>query len=205
MAEIAQVAPALFGGINYDRLEQDGLQWPCPTADHPGTATVHAGSFVRGRGRLSVVPYVPTPERRGGEFPYLLVTGRVLQHYNVGTMTRRTPNRQLMIEDHLVIHPADAVREGLAGGERVVVTSRYGRAELSVRIGSELRPGTLFLSFHFPETHANALTSSLTDPQSTCPEYKVTAVRVQPAAGMTGASSADSEKRGTRPHGHSAT
>jgi predicted molibdopterin-dependent oxidoreductase YjgC len=191
MAEIAQVAPALFGGVRYDRLEHDSLQWPCPTADHPGTATVHAGSFMRGRGRLSAVPYVPTPERRGGGFPYLLVTGRVLQHYNVGTMTRRTPNRQLMAEDHLVIHPADAAHEGLTGGDRVVVESRYGRAELTVRIGSELRPGTLFLSFHFPETHANALTSSLVDPQSKCPEYKVTAVRLRRAGSVSGSFSSE--------------
>lgn len=184
MTEIAQVAPALFGGVAYERLEGDGLQWPCPTGDHPGTATVHARCFMRGKGRLSIVPYRPTPEQRSGDYPYVLITGRVLQHYNVGTMTRRTPNRQLHPTDYLVMHPQDAAREKLGQGSRVRIESRYGSAVLPVRPGHEVRPGTLFLSFHFPETHANALTSPLGDPQSRCPEYKVTAVRLSPVSAM---------------------
>ncbi len=180
MAEIAAVAPALFGGVTYARLDGDGLQWPCPAADHPGTATVHADGFMRGKGRLSVVPYRATPEQRSEDYPYVLITGRVLQHYNVGTMTRRTPNLDLHSADYLIMHPDDAAREKLAEGACVRVESRYGQAELSVRHGSEVRAGTLFLSFHFPQTHTNALTSPLGDPQSRCPEYKVTAVRLSP-------------------------
>jgi formate dehydrogenase alpha subunit len=178
MDEIARVAPTLFGGVSYSRLDGDGLQWPCPTPDHPGTQTVHAEGFVRGRGRFSVVDYQPTPEQRTTEFPYLLTTGRVLQHYNVGTMTRRTPSLALHECDYLVMNPADARAEGLAAGDRAVLASRYGQIEVAVRTNVEIRPGTLFLSFHFPETHTNALTSPLSDPQSRCPEYKVTAVRV---------------------------
>lgn len=178
MAEIAQVAPNLFGGVSYERLEGDGLQWPCPGPAHPGTTTVHAERFVRGKGKLSLVEYLPTPERQSAEWPYVLITGRVLQHYNVGTMTRRTPNLNLVRQDCLVMNPHDASAEGLADGDHAVVTSSYGRTEVAVRIGAEMQQGMVFLSFHFPGTHANSLTSSLADPGSDCPEYKVTAVRV---------------------------
>jgi len=178
MDEIAQIAPDLFGGVSYERLVGDGLQWPCPTADDPGTATLHVGEFMRGKGRFTVVEHVPTPERRSGALPYLLITGRLLQHYNVGTMTRRTPNRDLIERDYLVVHPDDAACVGLENGDWAVVESRYGRIDVPVRLGQDVRPGTLFLSFHFPATHANAITSPLVDPQSKCPEYKLTAVRI---------------------------
>lgn len=181
MDEIARVAPVLFGGVAYARLESDGLQWPCPTASHPGTATLHADRFLRGRGLFHAIIEVPTPEKPTAELPYLLITGRVLQQYNVGTMTRRTPHLELAGEDALAMHPADAAAEGLRDGERVLVESRHGRTEVPLRLSPEVRRGDLFLSFHFPETHANALTSGLVDPRSRCPEYKVTAVRVSAA------------------------
>ncbi len=179
MDEIAQIAPSLFGGVSYARLDGDGLQWPCPTAEHPGTATVHADAFVRGRGRLMALPYVPTPEQQTADYPLLLITGRVLQHYNVGTMTRRTPNRELEDADYLEINPQDAVAAGIADGGAVRVRSRYGKAVVPARITGRVTPGLLFLSFHFPETHTNALTSPLGDPDSHCPEYKVTAVHIE--------------------------
>lgn len=186
MAEIAEVAPHLFGGVSYERLGDRGLQWPCPDLSHPGTVTVHENGFIRGKGRFFAVDYLPTPERRSSSFPYLLITGRVLQHYNVGTMTRRTPNRQLTEHDLLVMHPDDACREGFAEGDRVLVSSQHGTATSVLRTGTEVLPGTLFLSFHFPETHTNAVTSGLVDPKSKCPEYKVTAVSVTRAAAGRG-------------------
>ena len=182
MDEIAQVAPTLFGGVSYTRLDGDGLQWPCPAAGHPGTSTVHAEGFVRGRGRLMTLPWVPTPEQQNADYPFLLITGRVLQHYNVGTMTRRTPNRQLEDADYLEINPQDAAAAGIDDGGAVKIGSRYGTALVLARITGRVTPGLLFLSFHFPETHANALTSSWMDPDSRCPEYKVTAVRIQAAS-----------------------
>jgi formate dehydrogenase alpha subunit len=179
MDEIARVAPQLFGGVSYDRLEGDGLQWPCPSADHPGTATVHAGRFLRGKGRLMAVAYRRSPELAVEGFPYTLVTGRVLEHYNVGTMTRRTPNRELVRQDLLEIHPDDALREAIQEGSDVVVESRWGCIRTAARISTRVAPGTLFLSFHFPESHTNRLTGPQLDPDSKCPEYKVTAVRLQ--------------------------
>ncbi len=179
MDEIAQVAPRLFGGVSYQRLEGDGLQWPCPADDHPGTATLHAGGFLRGKGRLAAIPYRPSPEAAIEGYPYTLVTGRVLQHYNVGTMTRRTPNRQLVSADVLEIHPYDAAREGLEDGSEIIVESRWGSVRLTARRSTRVAPGTLFLSFHFPETHANRLIGPHLDPDSKCPDYKETAVRLR--------------------------
>jgi len=179
MAEIGRVAPALFGGVRYDRLGGDGLQWPCPSPDHPGTATVHAGGFLRGRGQLVALDHVPSPEHDVEGYPWLLITGRVLQHYNVGTMTRRTPNRVLAPEDVLEIHPADAGRLGVQDGDRVAIESRWGRTVAPARVTDRALPGTLFLSFHFPETHANRVVGPHVDPESKCPQYKATAVRIR--------------------------
>jgi predicted molibdopterin-dependent oxidoreductase YjgC len=128
------------------------------------------------------LPYLPTPEHPSTDYPYLLVTGRVLQHYNVGTMTRRTPHRELEDADYLEINPQDAVAAGIEDGGRVQISSRYGMTIVQSRITGRVTPGLLFLSFHFPETHTNTLTSSLGDPQSRCPEYKVTAVRIRAVA-----------------------
>jgi formate dehydrogenase major subunit len=178
MDEIARVAPALFGGVAYDRLEGDGLQWPCPSRHHSGTPRMHVTGFVRGRGRLSVVRHRPSPEADVEGYPLTLVTGRVLDHYNVGTMTRRTPNVVLAPRDRLALHPADASALGLAEGDRAAVASRWGSAEAVVHRTDRVARGTCFLTFHFPDTHANALTGPQRDPLSDCPEYKVTAVRV---------------------------
>jgi formate dehydrogenase alpha subunit len=181
MEEIAAIAPRLFGGVRYERLEGEGLQWPCPSLDHPGTATVHADGFLRGRGRLSAVRYVPSPESAVPGYPLTLVTGRVLDHYNVGSMTRRTPSLALAPEDRLDLHPRDAEAAGVREGERVEIESRWGRTTARARITERVAPSTLFLTFHFPDTHCNVLTGSQRDPESNCPEYKVTAVRIRRA------------------------
>lgn len=186
MEEIAKVAPALFGGVRYDRLDPDGLQWPCPTPGHPGTATVHAGGFLCGMGKLAAIDYEPSPEHGVAGYPYLLVTGRLLEHYNVGTMTRRTALAGLVAEDVLEIHPEDALRDGVADGATVRVESRWGAIDVTARHAPRVAPGTLFLTFHFPETHANRLTGPVLDPQSKCPQYKATAVRVLPILQIDG-------------------
>jgi predicted molibdopterin-dependent oxidoreductase YjgC len=179
MDEIAQIAPDLFGGVSYDRLAADGLQWPCPGPSHPGTASVHRDGFLRGRGLLSVQTHQPSPEHDVAGFPYLLVTGRVLQQYNVGTMTRRTAHRELAPDDPLEIHPDDARREEVGDGDLVELESRWGATRVRARVSPRVTPGTLFLSFHYPETHANRVTGPSVDPDSKCPQYKATAVRVR--------------------------
>jgi len=177
MDEIARIAPHLFGGVSYDRLYPDGLQWPCPGYDHLGTATVHADRFIRGKGKLVAIDYLPSPEHGVEEFPFLLITGRLLDHYNVGTMTRRTPQQQIISEDILEIHPSDASERGIADGEQIKLESRWGKISVKAKKSRRVAPGTLFLSFHYPETHTNRLTGPHLDPQSKCPQYKAIAVR----------------------------
>jgi predicted molibdopterin-dependent oxidoreductase YjgC len=160
------------------RLDADGLQWPCPSASHPGTATVHVGRFVRGRARLSIVPFAESPEASAPGYPLTLITGRVRDHYNVGTMTRRTGQSALTASDTLALHPQDAAALALASGERACVESRHGATSARIAIDEGVLPGTAFLSFHFPETHANRVVGPAHDPESHCPEYKLTAVRV---------------------------
>jgi predicted molibdopterin-dependent oxidoreductase YjgC len=176
MDEIARVNPA-FAGVSYARLEDDGLQWPVPSPHSPGTPILHAESFPRpgGRAKLTRVDFVPSPELRAG---LTLVTGRVLEHYNAGTMTRRTPNLALSAADRLEIHPRDAAARGIADGDRVIVRSARGEARAPARVTDRVAPGAVFLSFHFPETGTNAVTSEVRDRISGCPEYKVTAVEV---------------------------
>jgi formate dehydrogenase alpha subunit len=181
MEEIARVAPTLFGGVAYDRLEGDGIQWPCPDRDHAGTATLHADSFLCGRGRLTSVAYVASPEHDVDSYPWLLITGRVLQHYNVGTMTRRTPSRGLAPADELAIHPDDASRLAIADGDTVEIESRWGSTRARARRSAAVNTGIVFLSFHFPETHANRVVGPHHDPRSKCPQYKATAVRLRRA------------------------
>ena len=134
MNEIARVAPHMFGGVSYDRLGPDGLQWPCPEPGHSGTARVHTKGFVRGKGRLVSIDYAASPEQCSEDFPFVLVTGRVLEHYNVGSMTRRTAQRELVGEDFLEIHPDDAAAKGLAAGDFVELESRRSHVRARVHL-----------------------------------------------------------------------
>ena len=197
--EIARAAPALFGGLSAPRLEGDGLQWPCPAPNHPGTARLHVDRFARGRGRLATHAYTPSPESGVADFPLTLVTGRVRDQYNVGTMTRRTPLNELAPCDWLELAPEDADRLGLRDGETVRVTSRWGETAVAARRSARITPLTCFLSFHHPESHTNRLTGPQRDPGSNCPEYKVTAVRVERLASRA----RGSLSRNPRPDRHS--
>ncbi|MBX7134114.1 MAG: molybdopterin-dependent oxidoreductase [Fimbriimonadaceae bacterium] len=170
------------GGMSYARLEQAGLQWPCPTEDHPGTQILHRERFPIGeRAALKRVEYVPTPEVTSSEFPFILNTGRTLYHFNAGTMTARTRNQELRPSDTLDMHPDDAITCGIAAGERARVISHYGEATLPVRLDSGLRRGEVFATFHSREIFLNLVTSPRKDRIVGAPEYKVTAVRVEPA------------------------
>lgn len=179
--EIAAVAPALFGGVSEARLAGDGLQWPCPSPEHAGTARIALSGRAGERARLAVVDHLASAEHDVPGRPFLLITGRVLQQYNVGTMTRRTPQSRLWAGDRLEVHPRDAERLGLDEGALAHVESGWGQAELVVHRSERIAPGTLFLSFHDPQTHANRLVGPCADPVSHCPQYKATAVSVRPA------------------------
>jgi formate dehydrogenase major subunit len=177
--EIRRVWPA-GAGITYARLEQGGLQWPCPTEDHPGTALLHGERFgLAVRAELRRLEHEPTPEQASAQFPFVLVTGRSLYHFNAGTMTMRTRNRLLRPTDLLDVSPADAARLGLREGERVRVRSLYGEATLPVHVDPAVAVGQLFATFSDPKTWLNAVTSHVRDTHTGTPEYKVTAVCIE--------------------------
>ncbi len=176
--EIASLTPS-YAGISYKRLEKEGIQWPCPSEDHPGTPILHTEKFTRGKGLFHAVAYLPPAEEADEEYPFLLTTGRLLTHYHTGTMTRRIePLNQLVPHNRVWVNPQDAREYGLASGEEVVVESRRGAIKLEARITDFVPPGVLFIPFHFSESPANALTGTALDPVAKIPEYKVSAVRL---------------------------
>ena len=181
MDEIARVHPG-FAGVSYPRLAPDGLQWPIPTAEHPGTPILHLDCFPLpgGKARLVCVDYQGSPSlSTRAEGDLLLITGRVLAHYNSGSMTRRTPNAALEPADRLQMNPQDAEARGLVSGERVLLSNRFGEARGVVEVTDAVAAGTLFLSFHYPESETNHVTSDVLDPISGCPEYKLVPVEIR--------------------------
>jgi len=183
MDEIAALTP-IYGGVSYQRLEQEGfLQWPVPTADHPGTVYLHKGKFSRGLGHFSAVEFQEPDEAPDEEYPLLLTTGRIMFHYHTGSMTRRSEKlNQEVPEGYVEISPEDAERLGLAKSEQVRVVSRRGEIETRAWITRRVPPGTVFIPFHFAEAAANVLTNPAVDPVAKIPEYKVAAVRVEKVA-----------------------
>ena len=181
MAEIASLTPS-YGGITYDRLSEGGIQWPCPSVDHPGTPYLHKGQFVRGKGKFHVTPYVPAPELPDEEYPLFLTTGRILYHYH-GVLSRKSkPLSEMAPEPIIDVSREDARKIGFNGeGARVVVESRRGSIEARARAVDNLQEGLVFMTFHFKEAAANLLTLDSLDPVSKIPGYKVCAVRIRKA------------------------
>jgi len=176
--ESASLTP-IYGGITYDRLDGVGLQWPCPTSDHPGTRFLHQGKFSRGKGKFHAVRYLPPKEMPDDEYPFVLTTGRVLEHWHTGTMTRRCEVLDdLVPHGTLELNPRDAEALGVDSGDTVAVHSRRGRIEVPTNVTDSVAPGTVFLAFHFKEHPANALTIAALDPIAKIPEFKVCAVQV---------------------------
>lgn len=166
-------------GIGYDRIEQAGLQWPCPADDHPGTKILHTENFPVGkRATLYRADFHATPEIVSDEFPFLLITGRTLHQFNAGTMTMRTKNTLLRPTDYLDLSPDDAESLKLKDGERVRLRSRHGEAVLPVHINPLVKCGELFTTFHTAGVFLNFVTSPHRDGFTGAPEYKVTAVNV---------------------------
>jgi len=177
--EIASLTP-IYGGIAYDRLEDVGLQWPCPDREHAGTKFLHEGRFTRGKGKFHAVSFLPPKEMPDEEYPLILTTGRMLEHWHTGTMSRRCDVlNDLVPHGTLEINPDDASAIGIKNGEKVIVSSRRGRIEVPAGIMDRIKIGTVFLAFHFREHPANALTIAALDPIAKIPEYKACAVNVQ--------------------------
>jgi formate dehydrogenase alpha subunit len=177
--EMASLTPQ-YAGIGYDRLGTRGLQWPCPTADHPGTVFLHEVQFARGKGRFHAVDYRPPAEPPDEDYPFALMTGRIIFHYHTGTMTRSSPSLDREVDRAYVeVNPADAMALGVPDGGLVRVSSRRGELTLEARLTERVKPGELFVPFHFAESPANVLTNDALDPVSRIPELKVCAVKIE--------------------------
>ncbi len=180
MAEIASLTPS-YGGISYPRIEDSGLQWPCPDENHPGTRFLHEGRFARPNGKAQFVPltYKKSAELADDEYPLILTTDRSLYHYHSATMTRRVGGlEQLDANEWLKINPADAKRFDIEDGEEVEVHSRRGAIRVRARVTDICPPGLCSMTFHFRESPTNEITNPALDPVAKIPETKVAAVRV---------------------------
>jgi len=183
MDEIASLAP-MFAGVRFDRLDDGGLQWPIPSIDHPGTETMHADNFSCGLGRFNSVEHRPPAEGTDAEYPLILTTGRRREHYNSGSMTRRSKGIMwVWPEETVEISPADARELGIEDGEMVSVRSRRGEVKTRARVTDKSSRGVVFMSFHYQDVLTNLLTNAALDPQAKTPEYKACAVRVEKIKG----------------------
>jgi formate dehydrogenase major subunit len=193
MDEIAEMTPR-YSGLSHERIGRGGLQWPV-TADGPDSPILYEDEFELpgGRAHFAALPYKEPGEAADREYPLILVTGRRLEHYNAGTMTRRTGNVDLAAGDLLEIHPDDAAPRGLDDGGIATIRSRRGEIKLPVQVTTGIEPGHVFTTFHFPEARTNLLVGSSSDVNTSCPEYKVIAVAVE-QHGAAGERGDDSER-----------
>ncbi len=180
--EIAQLTGS-YAGMTYERLAAGGLQWPCPTAEHPGTVFLHKDRFSRGKGLFTAIDYKPPAEEPDQDYPMFLTTGRVFVHYHSGTMTRVSPTLHREMEaGYVEISPADARAMHIKDGERIKVSSRRGEIQIKAKVSRKVDRGVVFIPFHFAESAANILTNPAYDPVAKIPEYKVCAVKVEKLA-----------------------
>ncbi len=184
LEEISQIVP-FFKGVKWDELGENGKQWPVKE-DGSDSDMIHTDSFKRGKGKFFFKPFRESQEieDHGEKFPYILTTNRELEHYNCGTMTRRTPNVDILTEDTIMIHPGDAADKGIKDGEMVCVISDRGKVDIKAKITDEVKPGVLSTTFHFPEIMVNLLTSDVHDSEAMCPEYKVVSVDFRRSKGL---------------------
>jgi formate dehydrogenase major subunit len=179
LEEVGQLTPS-YSGIYYDRIETDGLHWPCPNRAHPGTPYLHKDRFSRGLGLFHAIEYLPPDELPDKEYPYLLTTGRIYVHYHTGTMTRRSPSLNKEVEEGFAeINPRQAKELGIIQGDRIKVFSRRGEIEIKADLSERMERNIIFIPFHFVESAANRLTNPAFDPIAQIPEFKVCAVKIE--------------------------
>jgi formate dehydrogenase alpha subunit len=177
MDEIASLTPS-YGGIDYNRLDTGGLQWPCPNRDHPGTPLLHKDLFTRGKGKFHAVEYKSPAESTSEEYPLILTTGRILEHWHTGSMSRRSDVLDALQPNGMIdIHPDDALKLGITDGDKVAVSSARGTIETRAHITDKAAPGVVYMAFHWSEAPANILTNPALDPSAKIPEFKVSAVK----------------------------
>lgn len=179
MTEINRLTPS-YAGITYERIGDQGLQWPCPNTEHPGTPVLHIGKFSRGQGQFVVTEWQPPAEEPDSEYPFVFTTGRVLYHYHTGSMTRRSAGLEAHYPEAVVeINDEDAARLGVISGQEVEVASRRGEITVKAEVTDKVEPGVVFMAWHFAEAAANKLTIAALDPVAKIPEFKVCAVKIE--------------------------
>ena len=176
-SEICKLTPS-YGGITWERVDDKGLQWPCPTVEHPGTPFLHKGRFVRGKGLMKAISFKEPAELPDEKYPLTLTTGRVLQQFHTGTMTRKTEGLDKLAGPSVMISVEDAENLGISNSELIRVESRRGEIKIPAFVTKRIGKGTVFIPFHYKEAAANILTNPAVDPVAKIPEYKVCAVKV---------------------------
>lgn len=177
--EMASLSP-IYAGVSFERLEANGLQWPVPAKDHPGTPVVHLGKFRRGLGKFIGVKNMPPAEVPDKEYPYILSTGRILFHYNTGTMTNRVANLMREYPRNFVqINPLDAKRLGIKTNKQVRVKTRRGEIVVVAEVTDKVKEGVIWMPFHYSNEPTNVLTNSAFDPVCRTGEYKACAAKVE--------------------------
>ncbi len=178
--EIRTVTPS-YAGITYARMETEGgLQWPCPTTEHPGTVYLHKGQFARGKGAFFAIDHRDPAEMPDAEYPLILTTGRVLYQYHTGTMSRRASGlEEKAPECRVEIAAGDAIDFGIGDGDSVRLKTRRGQIVVRAQVSPKAVSGTIFIPFHFFEASANKLTIAALDPVAKIPEFKVCAVNIE--------------------------
>jgi len=180
LEELGSVWPAL-GGITFQRIAKQGIAWPCPSPDHPGTPYLYKDGFPKGKVPFVPVLYAPPSEITDDEYPFVLTTGRNLFQYHSGSMTRRVaPIESHAGTPYVEMNPADAKRLAIKDGETVTVRSRRGEIKIGARITPKVSEGIIFIPMHYQEAAANILTNDALDPKVKIPEFKVCAVNIIP-------------------------
>ncbi|MCZ0752507.1 formate dehydrogenase subunit alpha [Aeromonas enteropelogenes] len=190
--EICRVTPQ-YAGIHWDKVGQAGLQWPCHDQAPEGTRLLHGKQFTRGKGEMVATPFRYAAELPDETYPIVLTTGRLLEQFHTGTMTRKTRGLDKLAGPRVMMSVVDAERLGIGNSERVKVTSRRGHIELPAFVTKRMQPGVVFIPFHFAEAPANRLTINATDPHAKIPEFKVAAVRIDKLATPANAREAEAE------------
>ncbi len=182
MDEIRSLTPS-YAGITYERIEQEGIHWPCPNEEHSGTPILHKDLFTKGKGQFHAIDYQPPAEEADDQYPMYLTTGRVLYQYHTGTMSMKSEGLNERVPECFVeISTVDAGKYDVGDGALVDVTSRRGKIRARIKVSPKAVSGTIFIPFHFAEAAANKLTNAALDPVSKIPEYKVCAVKLSKAA-----------------------
>jgi formate dehydrogenase alpha subunit len=178
--EMRKCTPS-YAGMTYKRLGFAGMHWPCPNEEHPGTPVLHIGKFTRGLGLFAAIPYKAPAEMPDADYPLYLTTGRILQHFHTGTMSRKSPGLNNLAGPHAMISVEDAEALGITNSGKVKVSTRRGSIVTNAFITKRCPKGMVYVPFHFAEAPANKLTINALDPIAKIPEYKVCACKIEKA------------------------